>query len=299
MIGTYGLLLLVAALAGAGLGVLGNRVWCARAALNQRRIPTQWQLRTRPLLSGVERSVWHWLEGVFFDHHVLVKIPVLRFLSPRSATQGQHSHELLKGLYCSFTVCGSDGRVVGCVDVPGSKGLRASHRDLKKKLFEECGVAYAVLHAEQLPSLETLRAAFLGHSALAHSPGQEAVTTSQMPFSQSVNPVAIPAFAPVGIASQAALSAAGAMPGASQPNPLANGLVSSQRVDMTAIVAARSSLQSKLDKNRKVRLTKIEELSASFGIVDDKNDQKFAAQWDDSFIMGEDSRAPASQKARS
>ena len=32
----------------------------------------------------------------------------------------------------------------------------------KKKLFEECGMAYAVLNPNQLPTLEALRAAFLG-----------------------------------------------------------------------------------------------------------------------------------------
>ena len=65
---------------------------------------------------------------------------------------------------------------------------------------------------------------------------------------------------------------------------------------MTAVAAARSSLQSKLDQNRKVRLIKIDELGASLGIVDDKADPKFAVPWDDSFIMGEEDRNPDSHK---
>ncbi len=63
---------------------------------------------------------------------------------------------------------------------------------------------------------------------------------------------------------------------------------------MTAVAAARNSLQSKLDRNRKVRLAKIDELSASMDLVDDNADQNFAVSWDDSFIMGKDSGNPES-----
>ena len=96
----------------------------------------------------------------------------------------------------------------------------------------------------------------------------------------------------------------------SQPVPQVAGVVSGavqsgnqvsrsdvpQGIDMTAVAAARSSLQFKLDQNRKVRLAKIDELGASLGIVDDKAGQKFAAPWDDSFILGEGARNPETQK---
>ena len=57
-----------------------------------------------------------------------------------------------------------------------------------------------------------------------------------------------------------------------------------------------SSLQPKLNHNRKVRLTKIDELDASLGIVDDKAGQTFAVLWEDSFIMGENARNPEKRK---
>ena len=296
MLSTYSLSMMVVAVAGIGLGAMCYRAWTARAAMNQRRIPEQWQLRARPLFTGVERKVWHWLKRVFFDHHVLVKIPVIRFLLPRSATRGQDSHELLKGVYCSFTICTSDGTVIGCVDVPGSTGLKASNRDLKKKLFDECGIAYAVLSANQLPTLEALRAAFLDEVALAHPPGNEFVTSSQMPFSQ---PADIDQSPPLDVASppsKATRPDAGAVPGRVLPGGVTSRSDSPHGIDMTEVAAARSSLQSKLDRNRKVRLAKIDELSASMGIVDDNADQNFAVSWDDSFIMGEDSRNPGSGK---
>ena len=196
MMVAYSLPMMVAVLAGIVLGAVGYRAWSAHTARNRYRIPGQWQLRTRPLFTGVERTAWHWLERVFFDHHVLVKIPVLRYLSSHSATQGQHSHELLKGVYCSFTVCTSDGSVVGCVDVPGSMGLKASHRDVKKKLFEECGMAYGVLNANQLPTLEALRAAFLGDTASARPTGYELETADRMPLSQPADTPVVPGLVP-------------------------------------------------------------------------------------------------------
>lgn len=280
MLGSYSGSVLVAALVGMGLGAACYWGFCARMARRQRRIPRQWQLRTRPLFSGVERTVWHWLERVFFDHHVLVKIPVLRFMSPRSATQGSSSYELLKGMYCSFTICTSDGRVIGCMDVPGSRGLKASNRDVKKKLFEECGIAYAVLSAHQLPTLEALRAAFLGDMALP------------TPFSQPADVAALPVLAPAGHPLRAATPTENMAFNAAQPGNGADRPVLPQGIDMIAVAAARSSLQSKLDQNRKVRLAKMDESGASLGIVDDKAGQKFAAPWDDSFIMGEEARTP-------
>jgi Protein of unknown function (DUF2726) len=297
MFTTYGLALMVAAVAGTGLGALGYRAWAARKALNLRRIPEQWQLQVRPLFTTAERTTWQWLKRVFFDHHVLVKIPVIRFLLPRSATRGQHSHELLKGVYCSFTVCAPDGTVIGCVDVPGKAGLKASHRDLKKKLFDECGIAYTVLNTSQLPTLEALRAAFLSNTAPARQTGYEFASSSQMPFLQPAdvgelseplvsNPLSKPALE----------IASGDTYGPAHNVSDANRAESPEGIDMVAVAAARSSLQAKLERSRKVRLAKIDELSASMGIVDDSSDRHFAASWDDSFIMGEDSRNPASGK---
>ena len=298
MLSTYGLALMVVAVAGAGLGAWCYRAWAERRALSLLRIPEQWQLQARPLFTTAERTTWHWLKRVFFDHHVLVKIPVIRFLLPRSATKGQHSYELLKGVYCSFTVCASDGTVIGCVDVPGKAGLKASNRDLKKQLFDECGIAYAVLSNSQLPTLEALRAAFLGDVAVARPPGRAFASSSQMPFSQPADLDSIHMSPVRDPPSHAGPLVTGVLPDHTHSGNDTSRPETLQGTDMIAIAAARNSLQSKLDRNRKVRLAKIDELSASMGIVDDSSDRNFAASWDDSFIMGEDSRNPATTGKR-
>lgn len=260
----------VAAIAGVALGAVLYRHWDMRAAKMKRRIPDQWQLQARPLFTDVEHTVWHWLKDVFFDHYVLVKIPVIRFLSPRSMDESQHSHELLKGVYCSFTVCASDGTVIGCIDVPGPSGLKASQRDMKQKLFEACGIAYAVVSAAALPAKGVVRDVFLGEFQLPDESREPAVHAYAQPEK---------AGDPDADLAETVPDALRALDGTAVHAPA--------EIDMLAIAAARNSLQSRLDQNRKTRMANLQALSASLGIIEDNADHNFAVQWEDSFIMGE------------
>jgi len=52
--------------------------------------------------------------------------------------------------------------VVGCVDVPGKRGLSTANRELKEDLLSGCGIAYTVVRSTRLPSGNAMRAAFLG-----------------------------------------------------------------------------------------------------------------------------------------
>lgn len=281
--------LIVTAVLAACLGAFACRYWLARVARQKKRIPERWQLCVRPLFNDVERTVWRWLRQVFFDHQLLLKVPVVRFLSPESATQGQRSHDLLKGIYCSFTVCAADGTVVGCIDVPGVSGLKASHRDMKQKLFHECGIAYAVLSANNLPTLEALRTTFLGAMAsVNHAHSHSEFTASVQPL--TADPVAAEESAAIPHGPHAQAVATAAKFGTS---PEKSGHT---HTDMLAVAAARSSLQSKLESNRKTRIAAIESLSASMGIVDDSANQGFVVHWDDSFIMDETSAHASSDK---
>jgi len=95
----------------------------------RRRIPSVWPLKVRPMVNSRERKVWLWLTKVMFDQQVLVKLPVTRFTVPSQQTEATHWYKLLNGVYCTFTVCGLDGKVIGCVDVPGSGGLSLGKPD--------------------------------------------------------------------------------------------------------------------------------------------------------------------------
>ncbi|WP_296508759.1 hypothetical protein [Rhodoferax sp.] len=120
------------------------------------------------MVNSRERKVWLWLTKVMFDQQVLVKLPVTRFTIPSEQTEATHWYKLLNGVYCTFTVCGLDGKVIGCVDVPGATGLSLGNQTLKHTLLEQCGVRYWVVDPDNLPHLTQIRTAFLGeHAAMA------------------------------------------------------------------------------------------------------------------------------------
>lgn len=276
MFDVFVLALTVTAVSGMATGAACHHGWLARSARKKRRIPAQWHLQARPLLLGSEQEVWHWLQRAFFDHHVLVKIPVIRFVSPRNEAEGLRSFELLKSVYCTFTVCAADGTVIGCLDVPGPQGLRASNRDLKRKLFDECGIAYAVVRDSNLPTLEDVRAAFLGEIDLSDDEEASPAVLGQPPL-------AMP---------EAEADAMATVPDTMRAADGGALVADAQHVDMTAMAAARSSLQAKLERNRKIRFTNFDPLSTGSGIVHDDAEHHFAVQWEDSFINPDELQSP-------
>lgn len=275
MFDVFVLALTATAVSAMATGAACHHGWLARSARKKRRLPSQWHLQPRPLLLESEQDVWHWLQRAFFDHHVLIKVPVIRFVSPRTEAEGQRSFELLKTVYCTFTVCAADGTVIGCLDVPGPRGLKASNRDLKRKLFEECGIAYAVVRASNLPTLEDVRAAFLGEIDL----------TDDEPAVLGEPPLALP------VEVDADADAMATVPDTMRA---ANGtlLEEAPKVASMDIAAARSSLQAKLERNRRIRFTNFDPLSTGSGIVHDNADHNFAVQWEDSFITPEEPDTP-------
>lgn len=163
---------------GAVLGALLHRFWMQRHAERKLRLPDRWLLNARGLVTSEEMDVWKWLRMAFPDHAVMVKVPVMRFTVPstrdKPENKDQHWHELLNGVYCSFTVSTLDGKVVGCVDVPGKRGLTKAQRDMKESLLLECGIGYTTVRASSLPSAGAMRTAFLGEAQIIE---QEAAET--------------------------------------------------------------------------------------------------------------------------
>ncbi|MBK9571327.1 MAG: hypothetical protein IPO43_00800 [Rhodoferax sp.] len=148
--------------------VLGAMIyaWRQRAInVSRRRIPKQWPLAYRSIVNSRERKVWRWLVRSFLDHQVMVKMPITRFTVPASKEGVQHWFEVLRGVYCSFTVCTAEGKVIGCVDVPSQAGLSLSNQTLKHTLLSQCNIRYWVIDADQLPGVGDIRVAFLGDQA--------------------------------------------------------------------------------------------------------------------------------------
>ncbi|RPE70646.1 uncharacterized protein DUF2726 [Tibeticola sediminis] len=153
--------------AGLGAGVALARWLQRRTARAPRRLPRHWPLVPRLLANSEERRVWRWLVRAFYDHHVMIKVAVTRFTLPRKGEDARQWYEILNGVYCTFTVCTAGGQVLGCVDVPGRKGLSESNRQLKQTLLTQCGIAYWIVNPERLPTITDIRTAFLGDTGAA------------------------------------------------------------------------------------------------------------------------------------
>ncbi len=153
---------LVGLLGGLPLGAAYNRRVQKRAADARRRIPRRWPLALRVIANSEERKVWHWLLTTFFDHAIMIKIPVTRFLLSTSPDHRMNCYELLSCVYCTFTVVSLSGQVVGCIDLAAGSRRNTTSQRVKRTLFDQCNIPYLALDPADLPSLEAVRSRFLG-----------------------------------------------------------------------------------------------------------------------------------------
>ncbi len=129
------------------------------------RLPQQVAVHPRPVLNRIDRQVWHWLQLVFPEHHIMVKLPVTRFTSPKDREGAEIWFPKLNRVYCTFALCDEQGRVVACIDVMGLQPLSRSNRQLKRTLFAHCQISYGIVNPEAMPTAEEIRAELLGLDA--------------------------------------------------------------------------------------------------------------------------------------
>ncbi len=160
------LMALVGLLVGGVAGAFAYAAWMRSEASARLRVPRKWPLGARGVVTMDEHEALEWLRDIFKDHLVMVKIPVLRFTIPlerdKGKTESERWLELLNGVYTTFTVCTTDGKVMGCVDVIGKRGQSKASRELKESLLSDCGIAYTTVRVNRLPHGSAMRAAFLG-----------------------------------------------------------------------------------------------------------------------------------------
>jgi len=122
----------------------------------------QWPFALRRIAGTAEREFWHRLRQMFPEHHVLIKVPIVRFLMPRNPQEVRAWVHVLSGVYCTFTVCTDDGQVIGCVDLIGPAGLPRGNRQIKRTLLTQCNVSYWTVKQGQQIDPHSLRSDFLG-----------------------------------------------------------------------------------------------------------------------------------------
>jgi hypothetical protein len=151
--------------AGLLIGV-GLFFWRTRKlAHERRRVPRKWPLIVRPIVNSEEKRVLVWLRRVMFDQQVMVKLPFTRFTAPAKRDEATHWFELLNSLYCTFTVCSMEGRVIACFDVPGPLGSK-KNQNLKQTLLSQCGIRYCVVDSIKLPHPSQVRFEFFGQEVV-------------------------------------------------------------------------------------------------------------------------------------
>jgi hypothetical protein len=140
---------------------------------NNRRdlgIPARWPFARRRIAGAAERELWHWLCQVFPEHHVIIKVPLARFLVPSDPQEAREWVRILPGVYCTFAVCTEDGYVIGCVDLIGAAGLPHGNRLIKQTLLAQCGIGYRTVGQGQEIVSDALRADFLGPRHASDNP---------------------------------------------------------------------------------------------------------------------------------
>lgn len=190
-------------LSGAGLGRLLFRLQSRAMGTMDRQ--SQWPIAVRELVTPEEHAVWRWLRSAFADQFVMLKVPVVRYTTPTTRGEGKLLHQRLSGIYCTFTICGADGTVIGCIDVGAPRDADKTHWYLKESLLEKCGIPYVMVRSGRLPDVAEVRAAFIGQIELTDvNPLQAeptegfAVTLRDSLELTSVTPLAKPLAAPRG-----------------------------------------------------------------------------------------------------
>jgi len=146
-----------------GLLLLRSAAGSGKSHRRPMEVPEIWPFDPRRVTSSVERKAWAWLRETFPEQQVLLKLPVTRFVIPQNPERAREWYQLLANVYCTFTICTNDGRVLGCLDVmTTSDGLPRMNRQIKETLLEQCGINYWAVPHDRLPDSSTLRAEFLG-----------------------------------------------------------------------------------------------------------------------------------------
>jgi hypothetical protein len=144
-----------------GLGAALYERWLSHVISSRRKTAQRHPLRRVSLSSKDELQVWRWLEEVFPDQHVLLKIPLTSFTEPNNVEGDAHWQALLGSVNFACAVCNDDGMVLGCVDVLGRGELLNRRHAFKRELLGRAGIAYWIVENRTRPDTALLRKQFL------------------------------------------------------------------------------------------------------------------------------------------
>ncbi|WP_431096801.1 hypothetical protein [Polaromonas aquatica] len=147
------------------LGALGYERWLSHVVSARKKVARNHSLRRKPLTSRNELQVWRWLQEVFPEHHVLIKVPFTGFIEPNSRGGDAHWQVLLSTVSFACAVSDHRGAVLGCVDVLDRGEMADRKHAFKRELLSRAGIPYWIIDSQRRPDAALLREKFTGGGA--------------------------------------------------------------------------------------------------------------------------------------
>ena len=144
-----------------GLGAAAYERWLSHVIASRKKLAHGHPLRQIALSNKDELQVWRWLEEVFPDQHVLLRVPLTSFTEPNNLQGDAHWQALLGTISFACAVCNAQGMVLGCVDVLGQGELLNRKHAFKRELLGRAGIAYWIVENRTRPETAILRKQFL------------------------------------------------------------------------------------------------------------------------------------------
>lgn len=144
------------------LGAFFYERWLDKIIEARKKVARNHTLRRKPLASRDELLAWRWLEEVFPEHHILVKVPFTSFIEPNNRSGLSHWKALLSPVSFAFAVSDRKGTVLGCIDVLGKGEMADRKHAFKRELLARAGLPYWIVENERRPDPKLLREKFLG-----------------------------------------------------------------------------------------------------------------------------------------
>ena len=144
-----------------GLGAVAYERWLSRVIASRKKLAREHPLRRIALSNKDELQVWRWLEEVFPDQHILLRVPLTSFTEPNNLEGDAHWQALLGSVSFACVVCNAQGMVLGCVDVlDRGEPLNRKHA-FKRELLGRASIAYWIVENRTRPDTAMLRKQFL------------------------------------------------------------------------------------------------------------------------------------------
>jgi hypothetical protein len=168
-----------------GVGAMAYERWVSRVIAVRKRSAQRHPLRRKPLVSRDEMQVWHWLQEIFPDQQVMLKLPLTSFAEPNSLQGDAHWVALLGPVNFSCVVADRTGTVLGCVDVLRAGELLQRKHAFKRELLGRAGIPYWAIENRVWPETAAIRDKFLAFIPHAERK-QRATTTGAAPWSTNL-----------------------------------------------------------------------------------------------------------------